>query len=213
MIDTPRPQAGDARELTADDGFREQLAALLEVEPTPAQRASDHVQAQAAVLVPIFLVQREPHLVLTERHGGLARHAGEISFPGGRRDPGDATLLDTALRECEEEIGLPREAVQPLGALRPTSTRVTNYLIHPFVGWIAPSARWRASPAEVSAVLELPLRALAAGLTQIDLTRQGFTFATDAYLLSGHVIWGATARIIDDLLGRIGPLLASHRPG
>jgi 8-oxo-dGTP pyrophosphatase MutT (NUDIX family) len=193
-----------------DDTLRDQLASLLRTRSGRSEAEGGLRQTEAAVLVPIFAVGRELHLLLTKRQQGLAHHAGEISFPGGRRDPNDVTLLDTALREAEEEIGLPREAAQPLGTLRPTSTRVTNYVIHPFVAWITPRARWHASPAEVSAVLELPLRALSEGAQQIELTRAERTFQTDAYLLRGHVIWGATARIIDELLSRASPLLDSE---
>ena len=73
-------------------------------------------------------------MVLTKRRADLRRHAGEISFPGGRRDPDDADLRQTALREAEEEIGLPRSAVSILAELPATSTFATNYVIHPFVG-------------------------------------------------------------------------------
>lgn len=166
-------------------------------------------QTQAAVLVPIYELADEPHVVLTRRHAGLRRHAGEISFPGGRKDPSDLTLQDTALREAEEEIGLPREAVSLVGALARTSTFATNYMIHPFVGTVMPGHLWSVSPREVEEVIELPLRELARSLTRTELTRRGFTFETSAYVLSGHVIWGATARILDDLLSRLSPLLSS----
>jgi len=168
-------------------------------------------ETEAAVLVPIYLLDDEPHVVLTRRHPDLRRHAGEISFPGGRRDPDDATLQETALREAEEEIGLPREAVSLAGALAPTSTFVTKYLIHPFVGTVVPGHEWSASPREVDAVIELPLRELADSRTRTELTRRGFTFETDAYILSGHLIWGATARILEDLLSRLTPLLSGER--
>lgn len=158
-------------------------------------------------MVPIYELGGEPHVVLTRRHKELRRHGGEISFPGGRRDPGDPTLLDTALREAEEEIGLPREAVALAGALRPTSTFVTNYLIHPFVGTMMPGHEWSTSPREVEEVIELPLRELSSSLTRTELTRRGFTFETNAYVLSDHMIWGATARILEDLLSKLSPLL------
>lgn len=168
-------------------------------------------QMQAAVLVPIYLLDGEPHLVLTRRHSQLRRHAGEISFPGGRFEARDQTLLDTALREAEEEIGLPRGDVELAGALTPTSTFVTNFLIHPFVATIAPGNHWSAAPLEVEAVIELPLRQLRAARTRAQLTRRGFTFETDAYVLSEHLIWGATARIVEDLLRRLAPLLADEQ--
>src|ERR1700736_2003370 len=105
----------------------------------------------AAVLVPIFLAVEagDPHLVLTRRRADLRRHAGEISFPGGRGDAEDAALSERALREAEEEIGLPRADVRLLGQLPPTSTFATNYVIHPFVGLIPEGRAWRLSAREV----------------------------------------------------------------
>jgi 8-oxo-dGTP pyrophosphatase MutT (NUDIX family) len=155
------------------------------------------------VLVPLFLSAGEPHAVFTRRRTDLRRHAGEISFPGGRRDPEDAGLKDTALREAEEEIGLPRAEVEMLGELPATSTFATNYVIHPFVGEIPAGLAWRVSEREVDAVLELPLKALQASRARTRLERRGISFETDAYLLDEHLIWGATARILEDLLGQL----------
>jgi len=165
------------------------------------------------VLVPLFLAEStgEPHVVLTRRRADLRRHAGEISFPGGRRDPEDATLKDTALREAEEEIGLPRAEVTLLGELPPTSTFATNYVIHPFVGEIHAGTRFTLSPREVDAVLELPLPALAQSRTQTRLERRGISFQTDAYILDEQLIWGATARILEHLLERLDSLMPSSR--
>jgi 8-oxo-dGTP pyrophosphatase MutT (NUDIX family) len=137
----------------------------------------------------------------------LRRHAGEISFPGGRQDPQDSDLVDTALREAEEEIGLAREAVSLLGELPPISTFATNYLIHPFVGLVPAGQRWRMSPREVDAMLELPLRALQESRTRTRMERRGISFETDAYILDGHLIWGATARILENLLERLDSLI------
>ncbi len=159
----------------------------------------------AAVLVPLFLAAAdgEPHAVFTRRRGDLRRHAGEVSFPGGRRDPEDTDLRETALREAEEEIGLPRAEVRLLGELPPVSTFVTNYVIHPFVGEIPAGLAWRVSEREVDAVLELPLRALRESRTRTRLERRGISFETDAYVLEDHLIWGATARILENLLERL----------
>ena len=166
------------------------------------------------MLVPVLLAAAppEPYVVLTRRRADLRRHAGEISFPGGRQDPEDATLIDTALREAEEEIGLPRGEVRVLGELPSTSTFATNYLIRPFVGQIAESRRWRLSPREVDAVLELPASALREGRTRTRLGRRGFTFETDAYIVGEHLIWGATARIVEHLLERLESLTPPFRP-
>jgi 8-oxo-dGTP pyrophosphatase MutT (NUDIX family) len=173
----------------------------------------------AAVLVPLFLAteSREPTLVLTKRRADLRRHAGEISFPGGRMDAEDLSLSITALREAEEEIGLDRSHVRLLGELPPTSTFVTNYVIHPFVGMIPAGVAWRLSAREVDVVLELPLETVRAGRTKTSIERRGMTFETDAYVVDDHVIWGATARIIEHLLeqlhsaGPAGELSLSRR--
>lgn len=162
-------------------------------------------QVAAAVLVPLYLAgdDEEPHLVLTRRRADLRRHAGEISFPGGRRDAEDLDLTDTALREAEEEIGLERSQVRMIAELPPTSTFATNYVIHPFVGTIPVGITWRPSAREVDAVLELPLGAVRAGKTRTQMERRGIRFETDAFIVDEHLIWGATARIIENLLERL----------
>jgi 8-oxo-dGTP pyrophosphatase MutT (NUDIX family) len=155
--------------------------------------------------VPLFVdpATLAPHVVLTRRRADLRRHAGEISFPGGRQDPDDPQLRDTALREAQEEIGLEPSQVSVIGELTPVSTFATGYLIHPFVGMIGAGQVWRLSPLEVDGVLELSLDALRSGRTRTVLQRRGFTFETDAYVVDEHLIWGATARIIEELLGRL----------
>jgi len=157
------------------------------------------------VLAPLFIGgdAGEPHLVLTRRRADLRRHAGEISFPGGRRDEGDRDLADTALREAEEEIGLPRAQVNVLGELPPVSTFVTNYLIHPYVATIPAGIAWELSPLEVEEVLELPLEAVREGRGRTRLERRGISFQTDTYTVGENMIWGATARIIEHLLQRL----------
>jgi 8-oxo-dGTP pyrophosphatase MutT (NUDIX family) len=161
----------------------------------------------AAVLVALYLEQGELRAVLTERREDLRRHAGEISFPGGRRDRTDADLLYTALREAHEEIGLPRESVEVIGALQPTPTIATGYAIYPFVGLIEPGQAWTLSPREVAEVLELPLTEVLAGYGRRRLIRRGLPIRTDTYVVQDKLIWGATARILADLFDRIGPLL------
>jgi 8-oxo-dGTP pyrophosphatase MutT (NUDIX family) len=165
-------------------------------------------QVPAAVLVPLYQApDGELRVVLTKRRADLRRHAGEISFPGGRRDSEDATLSDTALREAEEEIGLARAEVTVVGALERTSTFATNYAIHPFVGLLDGVRAWRASELEVAAVLEPSLHELRAGKTRTRLERRGIAFETDAYVFDGELVWGATARILEGLLERIEVLL------
>jgi 8-oxo-dGTP pyrophosphatase MutT (NUDIX family) len=182
---------------------------LLDVGSHNEPRADE--QVPAAVLVALYEgTDGELHVVLTKRRADLRRHAGEISFPGGRRDPEDATLADTALREAEEEIGLARTQVSLVGALERTSTFVTNYAIHPFVGLIAGPQAWRASASEVAQVLEPSLREVQAGRTRTQIERRGFRFETDAYVFDDQLVWGATARILEGLLARVEPLLSHH---
>ncbi|MEA2256592.1 MAG: hypothetical protein QOG35_2637 [Solirubrobacteraceae bacterium] len=164
-----------------------------------------HGRIDAAVLVPLYVAGGELHAVFTRRREDLRRHPGEISFPGGRQDDDETDLRLTALREAEEEIGLPARAVELVGALQPTPTIATNYAIYPFVGLIEPGQRWLLSANEVAEVLELPLRALRDGYRRQRLMRRGVPFRTDVYVVGEDVIWGATARIVGDLLDRIPP--------
>ncbi len=150
--------------------------------------------------------------MFTRRRADLRRHAGEISFPGGRRDEDDETLAETALREADEEIGLPPGKVSLIGELSPTATFVTNYLIHPFVGVIPAGLGWRTSATEVDAVLELSAGDLRAGRTRTHIERRGFRFETDAYIVDENLIWGATARILDELLSRLRTAGTDGRP-
>jgi 8-oxo-dGTP pyrophosphatase MutT (NUDIX family) len=163
-------------------------------------------RTDAGVLVALYVDAGRLHGVFTRRREDLRRHPGEISFPGGRRDEGDVDLQATALREAEEEIGLPREAVRMLGALQPTPTIATGYAVYPFVGLIEPGMAWRLSPREVAQVLELALGDLLAGYGRRRLLRRGVPIRTDTYAVDDDLIWGATARILADLFDRIGPL-------
>jgi 8-oxo-dGTP pyrophosphatase MutT (NUDIX family) len=155
------------------------------------------------VLVPLYVHEGEIHAVFTRRRDDMRRHPGEVSFPGGRRDEADADLRHTALREAHEEIGLPPEAVDVLGALEPTPTMVTGYAIYPFVGLIEPGHVWAPSATEVAQVLELSLPAVRAGYDTRPVTRHGMTFMTDTYVVGDTFIWGATARIVGHLLQRV----------
>lgn len=167
----------------------------------------------SAVLVPLLEINDRLHIVLTRRRNDMRRHAGEISFPGGRSDPEDVTPTATALREADEELGLPPANVEVLGALPPVGTFVTNYVIYPVVGWIRRPGEWLISPHEVDSVLELDLGALRAGYAQKRLVRQGFAFDTDTYTVDDHEVWGATGRILGDLLARLPDELTSPPPG
>jgi 8-oxo-dGTP pyrophosphatase MutT (NUDIX family) len=160
---------------------------------------------EAAVLLPLYGWPQEPGLIFTERRADMRRHAGEISFPGGRRDEIDANLATTALREAQEEIALEPARVELVGALPPVSTFVTNYRVHPFVGLVAHPAELglRPNPAEVETVLTFSLEMLGESYEMRRLVRRGVPIRTPTYEVEGQLIWGATARILGDLLERL----------
>jgi 8-oxo-dGTP pyrophosphatase MutT (NUDIX family) len=178
------------------ESIRRELARVL-LSPGDAIEVEVHGRTNAGQL----------HAVFTKRREDLRRHPGEISFPGGRHDEGEADLLATALREAEEEIGLPREAVDVVGALQPTPTIATGYAVYPFVGLIEPGRAWTLSAREVAEVLELSLPDLRDGYAKRRLVRRGIAIRTDTYVLGDNLIWGATARILTDLFDRIGELM------
>jgi 8-oxo-dGTP pyrophosphatase MutT (NUDIX family) len=186
--------------------IREGLRAVL-LAPEDAVTLEVHGRTDAAVLVPLYVECGELHAVFTERRKDLRRHAGEVSFPGGRQDEGETDLAATALREAEEEIGLPAQAVEIVGALTPTPTIATGYAIYPFVGVIEPGLTWTVSAREVAQVLELSLREVQDGYKRQRLVRRGIPILTDTYVVGDHLIWGATARILSDLFDRIGQWL------
>jgi 8-oxo-dGTP pyrophosphatase MutT (NUDIX family) len=180
---------------------------------TPEQAASMDAPGHkdAAVLVPLYrnpVAAGDPlTAVFTERRADLRRHAGEISFPGGRQDHPDEDLRETALREAHEEIGLDPAGVELVGALPPVGTFVTGYRIFPFVGLIEPDQTWRPQDTEVEKVLEFALIELVRGHEMQRLIRKGVPIKTPTYTVDGHLVWGATARIVQSLLERLGPIL------
>ncbi len=160
----------------------------------------------AAVLLALYGWPEEPGLIFTERRADLRRHAGEISFPGGRQDEIDADLATTALREAQEEIALDPARVELVGALPPVSTFVTGYRVHPFVGLVAHPAELGLvpNPTEVETVLTFSLEVLRENYEMRRLIRRGVPIHTPTYEVEGQLIWGATARILGELLERLG---------
>jgi 8-oxo-dGTP pyrophosphatase MutT (NUDIX family) len=177
---------------------------LLSAEAAAAMEAKGGTEA--AVLLPLYGWPDDPGLIFTERRADLRRHAGEVSFPGGRQDPGDADLEATALRETEEEIALDRSEVQVVGALPPVSTFVTGYRIQPFVGLVADPLHLglEPNPTEVETVLTHSLDSLRDAYEMRRLIRRGVVIHTPTYEIDGQLIWGATARILGDFLKRVG---------
>ena len=178
---------------------RTRLEGGLDPRPSPTAGPGNRL---AAVLLPLVQGDR---LVLTRRTEHLSRHPGEISFPGGLAHEEDADLAATALRETREELGLPPEEVEVLGALVPVHTFVSSILIVPFVGLVAGDPVFAPSEAEIAEVLAYPLDELAAAETTVEWPRGGQVYRGFAYpMRDENTIWGATAGILHQLLERLG---------
>jgi 8-oxo-dGTP pyrophosphatase MutT (NUDIX family) len=156
---------------------------------------------RAAVLIPLFKKNGEYHILFTRRTDKVRHHKGQISFPGGRQDPGEE-LLTTALREAREEMGIEEKDVQILGELDDICTATSDFCVSPFVGLIPYPYPFEVSPAEIEEVLEVPLSALlnGPGFREELFERDGEFFPVYYYEHNGHNIWGATARILKQLL-------------
>lgn len=152
--------------------------------------------------MPLYGWPVRPGLIFTERRRDLRRHAGEISFPGGRAEAGE-TLVECALREAEEEIGLDPAAVEVVGALPPTSTVVTSFKVLPVVAVVPERLAHRLSPHEVERVIELELDELRRTYGMRRLVRRGVPFRTPTYDVEDAFIWGATARMLQRFFERL----------
>jgi 8-oxo-dGTP pyrophosphatase MutT (NUDIX family) len=166
------------------------------------QSIADSNRISSAVLVPIYLWDDEYHIIFIRRTETVKAHKGQISFPGGICEEEDKSLMDTALRESHEEIGLLPEHVEILGELDDEITTTSNYIVSPFVGVIQWPYHFTRNKDEVDAILNVPL----AALLERDCLRpdteilDGKTVNSYAYHYQGNVIWGATARILNKFL-------------
>jgi 8-oxo-dGTP pyrophosphatase MutT (NUDIX family) len=162
----------------------------------------------AAVLLLIRPIEDEPHLLFMRRSEKVHTHKGQISFPGGGFKPSDGTLVNTALRETEEEIGVPPSRVKVLGPLPPTDTVVSNFVIYPFVGLLhdpLEPLEFTTDDFEVAELLHLPLRVLLdpKNIREETWVMRGRPQVVNFYNYKQIVIWGATARILDNFISEI----------
>ena len=165
------------------------------------QRIVDASRTSAAVLVPIYYKQGQYYILLIKRTEWVEKHKGEISFPGGARNESDRTLLDTALRESAEEIGLAPDRVEVLGELDDEVSIKTSYIITPFVGLIPWPYQFKVDGVETEELIEVPISVLQdSGYSRQEL-REGKPVTTYFYNYQGRIIWGATARILNKFLG------------
>ncbi|WP_158965963.1 CoA pyrophosphatase [Chachezhania sediminis] len=158
----------------------------------------------AGVLVAVDVSAAEPRLILTKRSSRLAHHPGQIAFPGGKQDPEDADATATALREAEEEIGLPRDLPQVLGHLPPHET-VTNFLVTPVIALIHEPFTLRPEPGEVEEVFRVPFDHVMAPDRYAIESRRWLGIHRRYYTVpyGPYYIWGATARMLRELAARM----------
>lgn len=156
----------------------------------------------AAVLIPLYAVDGAPHLLFTRRSNDLPRHRGEISFPGGARDPGDPSLGATALRETAEELALDPVRVALVGVLPPVNASVSGFTVVPYVGWLGEGLPVLAPNAEVAEVITAPLAAVAdVAIYHTEVWRRaGESHIIHFYDYGRHRIWGVTGHIVHELL-------------
>ena len=162
---------------------------------------------RAAVLVPVILEPGGARIVYTLRKGDLQDHAGQISFPGGSADPADASPLETALREAEEEIDLSPELVEVIGELEEMYIPPSGFLVRPFVGLLPPEARMVLAPDEVEEIFTVSLEQLLSPKTfrRSIWRRDGRDYEVPVFAVDGgREIWGATAAMTAGLLARLG---------
>ncbi len=157
---------------------------------------------EAAVLIPIFCKDGEHHILFTQRSDQVQHHKGQISFPGGARSEADASLLETALRESWEEIGLEAKDAEILGELDDTPTTTSSFNISPFVAFITYPYRFTLNHYEINGIFSVPVSAL---LHKAKRGEERYTFGDEvfvgySYEYEGKVIWGATAHIVRQLL-------------
>ncbi len=169
---------------------------------TPAYRHSTGALAEAAVLVPVFSRGGEPHVLMTRRRADLRLHPGQISFPGGRIDPADADAQAAALREAEEEIGLSPADVEVLGRLGEALVVTSGYRLTPWVGVVPYPYPYVAHPDEVAGLVELSVAdLLTPGSHRVDFREAfGMMHEVHTFDVGGNLVWGATARILHELL-------------
>ena len=178
-------------------------------ERRPRVPPPDSTSRRAAVLVPVLIENGDARVVYTVRKDDLADHAGQISFPGGSIESGDGSLMETALREAEEEIDLSRGLVEVIGELEEMYIPPSNFRVSPFVGLLTPEAEMVISPDEVEEVFTVSLTTLTANETfrKVLWRRDGRDYEVPVFAVEEPVsrnIWGATAAMTAALLARLG---------
>lgn len=174
-------------------------------------RVDDERLVQSAVLVPLLCKDGELQVLLTERTNEVRSHKGQVCFPGGTPSPGDGSLLETALREAWEETGVRPEDVQVIGEIDDNVVRSTGYIITPFVGFVPYPYAFQASETETRDIFFVPLRVLMdpGRFYRQERVISGHYYYGPVCDCEGHVIWGATGRILEHLVALLSEV-AGH---
>ncbi len=171
----------------------------------------DGIARLGGVLLLLYRRNGSLHIVLTRRRDDLPSHAGQISFPGGRHEAPE-TLLETALRETEEEVGVAAADLQILGALTPIYIPPSDYKVYPFVAWASSGTPpvFRAAPREVAKIIEAPLPTLLDPASRVEETWKmgGKQVTVPYYAVQEHKVWGATAVMLSEFIERLRAILA-----
>ena len=180
------------------------------IESALADRPRCAVEQEGLIPAAVLLMltrHPDPHILFVKRSEEVAHHKGQISFPGGVVSAQDGSRLATALRECQEEIGLSPELVEIFGALDDTETQATQFVITPFVGAVTAPVEWRPDGREIRQVLEVPLaRLLDPACFRVELReRGGQRHPVYFFAYENEVIWGATARILKQFFDLVLP--------
>jgi 8-oxo-dGTP pyrophosphatase MutT (NUDIX family) len=170
----------------------------LENRPPAAIDAPEGIR-QAGVVAPLFVKEKELWVLFTKRSKNLETHRGQVSFPGGAQEDGDENLMQTALRETEEELGLKQDRIVVLGRLSPIVT-VTNFYVEPYVAAIPYPVELKPSAEEIEALWEIPVAALLVPTAVEEREFPGREEPVLFYHYGAKTVWGATARILSELL-------------
>jgi 8-oxo-dGTP pyrophosphatase MutT (NUDIX family) len=194
----------------SDLQLAERVATLLAAHP--ARDVHPPGYRRAAVLLPLYAHAAGPHLLLTQRTQDVPTHKGQVSLPGGGYREPDVDLCTTALRETAEEVGLRPEDVRVVGRLDDSITVASRFVVRPFVGVVPPGYPFRPDPREIAALIHLPVAALLRSpFREEEWLRDGRRVPVLVQEYDGHIVWGLTARILQQFVERVVRPLAGER--
>ena len=194
-----------------ENDLYEHIRGKLEAHDHTVYKYADVPYRRAAVLIPLFFKEGQAHILFTKRTDKVEHHKGQISFPGGAKDPQDEDLLATALRETHEEMGINPEHIKILGRTDTFLTN-TNYLVTPYVGYFSYPYDYLINEDEISEVIEVPLLHLLDPevFEQKMIERGGYKWDVHFYAFGSESIWGVTGFLVSNFLSIVFGLPRMH---